>query len=140
MTSQESPIASATTRHGLLAYGVRRIRSDTMSLFKKDFEAWIISHSAHLNAAFAFPEPSDVDLLHLLFWTKTSDAGVLEELSSNAFAELDDDSDGVFPTVPIRRKMRQCIVRICYGRHTILPPWRDSCASVISRIRRTPHP
>jgi len=96
MTSQESPIASATTRHGLLAYGVRRIRSDTMSLFKKDFEAWIISHSAHLNAAFAFPEPSDVDLLHLLFWTKTSDAGVLEELSSNAFAELDDDSDGVF--------------------------------------------
>ena len=91
-----SAVSSSTTRHGLLAYGVRRIRPDTLPLFRRDFDAWIESRRADLNVAFAFPEPSDANLLHLLFWTKGKDAGVMDELKSDALAESDDETDGLF--------------------------------------------
>mmetsp|Transcript_20115 Transcript_20115/g.47288 ORF Transcript_20115/g.47288 Transcript_20115/m.47288 type:complete len:278 (+) Transcript_20115:100-933(+) len=89
-------VSSSTTRHGLLAYGVRRIRPDTLPLFQRDFDAWIESRQRDLNVAFAFPDAADANLLHILFWTKGKDAGVLAELKSDALAKSDDVSDGLF--------------------------------------------
>lgn len=97
MEIQSIPIvSSAKTCHGLLAYGVRRIQPDKMSLFRRDFEEWIASRRVHLNVAFAFPEPSDQDELHLLFWTKGKETGIFEELKSDAFAQSDNGDDGTF--------------------------------------------
>lgn len=65
-----------------------------MPLFQRDFEKWIASRRVHLNVAFAFPEPSDPDnVIHLLFWTKGKETGILEELKSDAFVESDNDDD-----------------------------------------------
>ena len=153
MTSQASEISS-TTRHGLLAYGIKRILPGKLPLFQRDFEAWLESRRAYLNAAFAFPEPSDEDLLHLLFWTKGKDAGVLEELASDAFAESDDKTDGLFhvfgteaASAAAKPVHRSAVLRHTYHPTTLagyMRPgpsgWAAKAPPMIGVFRRAIHP
>jgi hypothetical protein len=62
-----------------------------MSVFKQDFEAW--STTARLKAAFAFPDPADELLVHMLLWAK----GDLAEAgpASMAFASTSEDPDTI---------------------------------------------
>mmetsp|Transcript_23133 Transcript_23133/g.61790 ORF Transcript_23133/g.61790 Transcript_23133/m.61790 type:complete len:265 (-) Transcript_23133:1300-2094(-) len=64
-----------------------------MDVFKADFDAWNTSSAATgLHAAFAFPDPAEPDLLHIVFW---SSGDLLEAgpLASAAYTATADDPD-----------------------------------------------
>ena len=51
---------------GLLVHGTRRLLPGRVGVYKTDFEAWTARNGKGLNAAFAFPDPSDAELMHTL--------------------------------------------------------------------------
>ena len=81
---------------GVLAYGTRRILPGSASIFKADFEAWAAGSgeaAAGLNAAFAFPDPADAELLHVVYWARGDLPGAGP--ASDAFASTPDDPDTI---------------------------------------------
>ena len=96
--------SSSSTCYGRLSYGVRCLRPGTTATFRNDFEAWL-SRRPSLSVALAFPDASDADRLHLLFWDSNAETKWEEEEDfvallgpeSGAFAEQEeDDADTVF--------------------------------------------
>ena len=76
---------------GLLVHGTRRLLPGRVGVYKTDFEAWTARNGKGLNAAFAFPDPSDAELMHTLIWAKGDLRGAGPR--SEAFASTVEDRD-----------------------------------------------